>query len=225
MARAIVKLPVLADLRLSLKRDDDRTYHFPDVFETWSTLFLACRSSSICVFDVTLLPINFAQRGLVISHGNCDGDGDGDGDGGSQNFEDAQAIPRRWTFLPRLTRLKFPLAKHGTKAENIKILEQCPNLQTLYLSHLNTADCRHDLARIVATCCPLLDAISFRQYIATITDSMVPYELMSMLKEQQVKGIDLSSSRHPLQSPEAVGIVQETFKDSSKIRYWDVLFR
>ncbi|OAQ34237.1 hypothetical protein K457DRAFT_14633 [Linnemannia elongata AG-77] len=184
LSKAIASLPVLAELRLSLKRDNDRTYHFPDALEAWSDLFFAYRSSSICVFDVKLLPIPYTQRRPVI----VPGEHDGDGGSGGQNCEDALAILRRLNHLPRLKSQVSPQVEPGSKTENTKkIFEYCPNLQSLDICNLEPIDCRDDVARIFATCCPLLENVFFGGCTATTTGSVVPYELMSILEEQQVK--------------------------------------
>ncbi|KAG0073636.1 hypothetical protein BGZ90_011426 [Linnemannia elongata] len=188
LSKAIASLPVLAELRLSLKRDNDRTCHFPDALEAWSDLFFAYRSSSICVFDVNLLPIPYTQRRPAIVPGEHDGDGGGDGCRGGQKCEDALAIPRRLNHLSRLKSQVSPQVEPGSKTENTKkILEHCPNLQSLDICNLEPIDCRDDVARIFATCCPLLENVSFGGCTATTTGSVVPYELMSILEEQQVK--------------------------------------
>ncbi|KAF9134075.1 hypothetical protein BGW39_008148 [Mortierella sp. 14UC] len=207
LAKAIACLPRLESLMVLLAVEEEERTGLVGPFRAWSDLFFSCQSLLIRIFRIELPKLFHLERGNVTGE-NSGGDGGDGGDvDGQASVGGELGMPRNRNPLPFLLNLDLPQLEDGATAEDVRnVFERCPNLRSLNLQGREPIAIQGEMARIIATCCPLLKSVAFDTTSATVKGSFFPCELMAAIREQQVVEFRWRSCRYRIQGLGAKGM-------------------
>lgn len=123
-------------------------------------------------------------------------------------------------LMPRLTDLVLGHVRDDPRGvEDVRrVLELCPNLDSLQFHVMTpTVFSQNNMAKIIATCCPLLKKVSFKYVTHDISDYNLPYQLMVEIPKQQVQEFRWRIHPHPLEGPEAITMFSRHSETLQKI--------
>ncbi|KAG0220011.1 hypothetical protein BGX33_010586 [Mortierella sp. NVP41] len=205
LVRTVTSLPKLGELVLTRYIGIERRRIW-DGFAAWSDLFFMCQPS------IRKLEVDVRLDSVRA----------GDAGRSSQNVGGGELEgPWRQDPLVHLTDLVFPhteTGSRGTIMEGVKrALEHFPRLESLDLDGLEPVFHRHDFARTIATCCPLLRKVSFGSFALPEEGYRFPCDLMAMIQAQQVEEFRWTFSRTALLGLEATSMFLRHSKSLRKV--------